>query len=250
MPGDAANQTDPMASSPKPGQRVLMALRKRIAAGELKPGVRIAEIPTAAALGVSRMPVRTALRVLAEEGLVEKCGARGYAPRDLSAFNVEGAVRVRGALEGLAACQAAEQGLTPRQVKVLAGCLAEGDDLLAGVSLGPAHAERFAELNRIFHRTIIEASGNPAIEIALARVEALPFAAATAMALDLENPARELLHLRAAHAEHHLVFDALTARDPAAAQAAMSAHAMAATMNEQVFAQVARGRPQTAAAAG
>ena len=58
----------------KPGQHVIISLRRMIAEGSFRPGERIAEIATAEALGVSRMPVRTALRALEAEGLVEKLG--------------------------------------------------------------------------------------------------------------------------------------------------------------------------------
>lgn len=91
-----------------PGQRVLALLRQMIAEGSLAAGERIAEIPTAERLGVSRMPVRMAFRVLEQEGLLIRHGARGYAVRQLGEEELAGAVEVRGVLEGLAARQAAE----------------------------------------------------------------------------------------------------------------------------------------------
>lgn len=63
-----------MTAPMKPGQRVLFALRKMIVSGEIPDGARIAEIATAERFGVSRMPVRTALRTLEQEGLVAKLG--------------------------------------------------------------------------------------------------------------------------------------------------------------------------------
>ncbi|WP_323148927.1 GntR family transcriptional regulator, partial [Pseudomonas oryzihabitans] len=86
----------------KPGQRVLAALRQMILSGELTAGERLAEIPTAERFAVSRMPVRLALRTLAQEGLLERSGARGYQVRALTGADLEGAVEVRGVLEGLA----------------------------------------------------------------------------------------------------------------------------------------------------
>lgn len=79
---------------------MIVELRRLIAAGELRPGQRIAEIATAEALGVSRMPVRTALRALEHEGLVVKLGARGYAARSVSANDIRDAVQVRGFSKG------------------------------------------------------------------------------------------------------------------------------------------------------
>ncbi|MCS7556038.1 GntR family transcriptional regulator [Pseudomonas aeruginosa] len=95
----------------KPGQRVLAELRKLIASGELAAGERIVEIPTAERLQVSRMPVRIALRTLEQEGLLCKTG-RGYRVRAVTREDIAGAVEVRGVLEGLAARQAAERGLS------------------------------------------------------------------------------------------------------------------------------------------
>lgn len=51
----------------KPGQMVLVALRKMIASGELAADERLMEIPTADRFGVSRMPVRIAFRMLEQE---------------------------------------------------------------------------------------------------------------------------------------------------------------------------------------
>ena len=87
----------------KPGQRVLIALRKMIASGELAAGERIAEIPTAELLEVSRTPVRIAFRTLEQEGLLVKCAGRGYTVRAVSPADIAGAVEVRGVLEGQAA---------------------------------------------------------------------------------------------------------------------------------------------------
>ena len=117
-----------MAKTMKPGQRVIVALRKQIASGEIADGARIAEIATAAALNVSRMPVRTALRALEQEGLVVKLGARGYAARAPSPSQIQDAIEVRGVLEGLAARRLAEQGLNSDARRTIEQCLEQGDE--------------------------------------------------------------------------------------------------------------------------
>ena len=66
------------------GQQVLLKLRKMIISGELEGGARIAEIPTAELLGVSRQPVRIAFRLLEQEGLLIKNPTRGYTVREIS----------------------------------------------------------------------------------------------------------------------------------------------------------------------
>jgi GntR family transcriptional regulator of vanillate catabolism len=71
--------------------------------GELAPGERLAEAKLAEQLGVSRMPIRQALPVLAEEGLVVRAGQRGYAVRAHTRDESVEALHLRGALEGYAA---------------------------------------------------------------------------------------------------------------------------------------------------
>ncbi len=97
------------------GQQVLLKLRKMIISGELEGGARIAEIPTAELLGVSRQPVRIAFRLLEQEGLLIKNPTRGYTVREISEQLVHDALEVRGVLEGLAAKTLAEQGLSEEQ---------------------------------------------------------------------------------------------------------------------------------------
>lgn len=219
----------------KPGQWVIVSLRKMIASGELKRGERIAEIATAEALGVSRMPVRMALRALEQEGLVVKLGARGYAARGPSEIDIRGAIEVRGVLEGLAASHAAIRGLSPEHAATLRRCLQDGDALLDRDALDEAAIEAYHALNLTFHATLVEAAGNSAIVSALARNNGLPFASADALALDLSDPRGELLHLRAAHAQHHEVLEALLAGDAVAAERVMRDHALAAIRNAKVF---------------
>ncbi|MFP3449034.1 GntR family transcriptional regulator, partial [Pseudomonas sp. SIMBA_067] len=87
------------------------------------------EIPTAQRFGVSRMPVRMAFRTLEQEGLLVPFGGRGYQVRSVSPSDIAGAVEVRGVLEGLAARQAAERGLSDDARRALERCLVEGDQL-------------------------------------------------------------------------------------------------------------------------
>lgn len=210
----------------KPGQRVLAELRKLIASGELAAGERIVEIPTAERLQVSRMPVRIALRTLEQEGLLCKTG-RGYRVRAVTREDIAGAVEVRGVLEGLAARQAAERGLSAEARATLEECLAEGDRLFANGQVLLEELERYQRMNMRFHRTIIEASGNPAIAVALARNDHLPFASVSALAVDRDNLEQEFRRFNFAYMQHHAVVDALVNGQGARAEAIMREHANA-----------------------
>ncbi|ESQ89397.1 GntR family transcriptional regulator [Asticcacaulis sp. AC460] len=211
----------------KPGAQVLVTLRQKIASGELPGGTRLAEIPTAEALGVSRMPVRMALRVLAEEGLLVKAGARGYTVRSVTLDDIIAAVEVRGVLEGLAALRAAERGLDPVSEATFRACLAAGDALFAKGYLIETDIAAYEDLNIRFHDTLLAVGGSQAIREALARNDHLPFASVKALAVDKQQLAREFRRLNYAHMQHHAVYDALMRGQGARAEAIMREHANA-----------------------
>lgn len=219
----------------KPGQRVIVALRKMIASGELADGVRIAEIATAERLGVSRMPVRTALRTLEQEGLVIKLGARGYAARGPTATQIDGAIEVRGVLEGLAAKIVASRPIAPDFAKRLKACLQIGDALFAKGHLEEGDLECFYSYNLAFHDLLVNGSANQAIAIALSRNNHLPFASAAALALDWDDLESEYHHLLAAHHQHLAVSAAILAGKADEAEHLMRHHARASVGNRSVF---------------
>lgn len=220
----------------KPGQHVLITLRRMIASGELAAGERVAEIPTAEALGVSRMPVRIAFRTLEQEGLLVKTGARGYTVRELGANVIADAVEVRGVLEGLAARQAAEKGVSDQRLAVLRECLEEGDRLFEKGFVTEEDLEAYYDLNVRFHQEIIEASGNEAVAAALARNESLPFASVRALAVDSQDMRNEYRRFNFAHMQHHAVFDAISNGQGARAEAVMREHANATLRYAEIFA--------------
>ncbi len=212
----------------KPGQRVLFALRKMIVSGEIPDGTRIAEIGTAERFGVSRMPVRTALRTLEQEGLVVRLGRRGYAARGPTPSQIDDAIEVRGVLEGLAVRLIASRPIAPGFVRRLRAVLAEGDALFAGDGFAPEDVDRFYSYNLAFHDLLLDASGNRAIGVALSRNNHLPLASAAALALDWDDLTNVHHSLRAAHEEHLAVADAILAGRADDAEQHMRRHARAA----------------------
>ncbi|WP_407316288.1 GntR family transcriptional regulator [Pseudomonas sp. nanlin1] len=219
----------------KPGQRVLVSLRKMIASGELSAGERLFEVSTADLLGVSRTPVRIAFRTLEQEGLLVRFGARGYQVRSVDAHDIAGAIEVRGVLEGLAARQAAERGLSGQAIEQLRECLDQGDALFEKGFVSEADLALYHDLNMRFHQVIIDASGNPAISSALARNAHLPFASVSALAVDCENLSREYRRFNYAHLQHHSVVDALVHGQGARAEAIMREHANATLRYAEIF---------------
>lgn len=129
-------------------------IRSRILDGKLRPGERLVEDRLSAELGVSRVPVREALRVLSTEGLVRLEPNRGASVADVSAETVADLVEVRTLLEALNARLAARRH-DPQIVAALQDTLKRGN--AAAQSASP---DRLARLNGEFHERLAEASHN------------------------------------------------------------------------------------------
>lgn len=223
---------EPQAASSTP---VVATLRQLIVSGRLAAGERLAEIPVADSLGVSRTPVRLAFRALEQEGLLEKAGKRGYVVRRFSEADVRTAIEVRGTLEGLAARHLAERGLTDAVRATLAECIAEGHAVLARGHLVEDDIERWSRLNQRFHDAIVQAHDSHVIADAIARNNHLPFASADSIALDRDALPAEYEKLRIAQVQHQLVFDALQQRESARVEMLMREHAWVGFRYGQLF---------------
>jgi GntR family transcriptional regulator, vanillate catabolism transcriptional regulator len=224
---------DPMKSGG--GAGVVAALRQLIIQGELRAGERVAEIPLAERLGVSRTPVRLAFRTLEQEGLLQKVGKRGLLVREFSEADVLCAIEVRGALEGLAARRLAEQGLPAEVRGQLLSSLEEGARLLAGGGLDESAVDAWSRLNERFHHAIVEAGGGRVIADAIARNNHLPFASADSLVIDRAALDKEYRKLSVAQMHHQLVFDALERRESARAESLMREHACVALHYARLF---------------
>ncbi len=216
---------DPIEDTGSGSASVVAVLRQRLIGGHYPAGTRLAEIPVAQALGVSRTPVRLAFRTLEQEGLLEKAGARGFVVRAFSEADVWCAVEVRGVLEGLAARRLAERGLSDEQRRLLQGWLDEGERVLAAGRLDEVAIAAWSRLNEAFHRTIVEGTDSRVIADAIARNNHLPFASADSIVIDTGALDREYQKLRLAQMQHLLVFDALSAREGARVEMLMREHA-------------------------
>ncbi len=133
---------------------VFNTLRQAILKGELKPGERLMEIQLAKRLGVSRTPVREAIRKLELEGLVLMIPRKGAEVAEITVKDLEDVLQVRTALEELAVKDACDN-ITDSQLQELKraneefGRALEGDNLIA---CGKADME--------FHEIIYDATNN------------------------------------------------------------------------------------------
>lgn len=204
---------------------VVAALRKRILDGHYSAGERMAEIPVAQALGVSRTPVRLAFRTLEQEGLLQKVGKRALAVRRFSPADVQCAIEVRGVLEGLAARMLAERGLDTETRATLLDCLRQGEAIIAVERLSEAGIGAWSEVNARFHAAIVDADERRVIADAIARNNHLPFASADSIIIDRSDLARAHQRLRIAQLHHRLVFNALESGEVARVEMLMREHA-------------------------
>ena len=129
-------------------------LRHKIITKQLKPGQRLPEVSIAVQMGVSRTPVREALRRLGTEGLVNiipNSGARLAAP---TPREIEDTFLVREQLESLAIRLAAER-IDDRHLRRLEEAMIE-----EARAIDEKELEAYLEVNESFHTTIADASGN------------------------------------------------------------------------------------------
>jgi len=129
-------------------------IRGRILDGTLKPGERLVEDRLSAELGVSRVPVREALRGLSAEGLVTLLPRRGATVVEVTPESVAELVEVRALLEGLNAKLAAQRH-DPEIIEQLKDTLAHGNE-----AAKTGTAEELAHLNAEFHERLAVASRN------------------------------------------------------------------------------------------
>ncbi|WP_018467327.1 GntR family transcriptional regulator [Calidithermus timidus] len=145
----ATNPSRPPATSP---DRVAQQLRERILGGQYPGGTTLRQEELAEEMGVSRMPVREALRQLAAEGLLVLQPHRGAVVAELSIAELEEIYEMRAVLEPLALRLA-----IPRLGK---GQLGEAEDALD--EAGREHdGQRLSELNWKFHAALYRPANRP-----------------------------------------------------------------------------------------
>lgn len=192
-------------------QRVAEELRHRIVVGDLPPGAHLPERETSAELGVSRTPLREALRILANEGLVEIRPARSPVVANPSVDDLDKMFAVLRALEALAGEQACLNA-SDAEIDAIATVHAR----LRALAGGSPPAE-FFETDMAFHSGIVAATGNAALIKTHAEYNARLRRARFLVSRVATDRAR-IIH------EHGEVLNALVARDTRWAAAMLDTH--------------------------
>jgi DNA-binding GntR family transcriptional regulator len=206
-------------ASREPGRRnkdagtldVYRRLREGIITGRFVPNERLVEANLSKALGAGRTAVRAALVRLDQEGLVTREHNRGARVRLVSDFEALQIEEVRAALERLLARQAAAKA-SAADIRELRHVLV---DMRKRYASGDAIG--YSELNPKFHQLIWAAARNPTAGrlVGTLKSQSLRFQYQTML-----RPGRTERSLR----EHELIFSAIVAHDPEAADAAMRDH--------------------------
>ncbi len=182
-------------------------LLDEIARGDLLPGARLRETELAERLGISRTPVREAIRQLEADGLVTHIPRQGATIRQLDYPEVMELYEMRAVLEGTAARLAAR-----------AASEMELDELEAlNTEMAAASGQEANILNRQFHMTLLDAAKNRYLIKSVQSLQKTLLIIGRSTLMDAGRAADAV-------AEHALVLEALRARDGAQAEALMRDH--------------------------
>jgi len=135
-------------------QKVYRALKMEIIKGSLKPGTKPSEGKIAEQLGVSRTPVREALKQLAVEGFVKTNPNLGVVVVEFSLEDIREVLQVRKVLEGLATSIAAKK-INKAEIKKLEKIIEQ-----MSISINNNDLLAYSDLNGEFHNLILKVCGN------------------------------------------------------------------------------------------
>lgn len=206
---------------------VLEALREAIVNGVLIPGERLMEIQLAEEMGVSRTPVREAIRKLELEGFVVMIPRKGAYVAGVSFKDVKDVFEIRAALEGLAAGLAAEK-VTQEEIEQMERALHYERE--------PDTLEEMVQSDTDFHALLYKASRNERLITILANLrEQIQRFRTTSLAV----PGR----VKNAIQEHRAMVDAIARHDVEDAQSLASTHIEnAANIMYDALREIARGK--------
>jgi len=192
-------------------EEVADQLRVRIFAHELAPGTWIDEQTLAKEFGISRTPLREAIKVLAAEGLITMKLRRGAYVTEVNRGDLEQIFTILSLLEG----QAAKEAATKAQEKDLN----ELDDMHLRLEKAAAdrNLEQFFEVNVRFHERVISIANNPWLTDVIADLRKV-------LKLQRKDALSRTGRLQSSLSEHREILQALLKRDPIAAEQAMRTH--------------------------
>jgi DNA-binding GntR family transcriptional regulator len=198
--------------------RTYEAIRDAILSGQLKPGHRLKERDLAAQMQISTTPIKEALRMLQQEGLVVSLPRRGVAVSNLASVPILEIAAIRAALEGVA-CRLVAEKATDDQIADLHSQV----ELMESLTK-PLKIQDLIKANTDFHNKIYAMANNPYLSTMLETVRA---------------PDRHFRHkalakpgeVHTGFLEHKAVLEAIRARDGDSAERCMKDHILRTARN-------------------
>ncbi|NIA70977.1 GntR family transcriptional regulator [Pelagibius litoralis] len=206
----------------------------KILQGEIEPTQRLKDVEWAAKLGVSRTPVREAMRKMQQEGILIPLNQGGYEVRSVTMTDLQDLYRCRSALEVQAAREAAEH-FGPKVAKHFTGLIRMIDRALERKDLDLALA-----LNGDFHRDLIKQSGNVHLLGLYETIRKLTLFYRTTLLnrakADTDRKKTYARRFMAGNKEHRAIIKALTEQDGEKAASLMQSHMLRATehLNQEI----------------
>lgn len=211
--------------------RATLALREMLVQGRFRPGERIREVPLAAQLHVSRIPLHLALERLAHEGFLQIRPTRGFVVQGFSAEDIYDGIELRGLLEGAAARLAAERLKDARELEPMREAARGIMSLVRRHKLTIEAFSRYIELNATFHQALLDLSRSRMLRRAVEQACSLPFASPSAF-LNRQYISPELQELFLISADQHCaIVDAIEKREGMRAENLAREHARVARRN-------------------
>ncbi|WP_052401952.1 GntR family transcriptional regulator [Muricoccus aerilatus] len=204
---------------PNAAERAYQVIRDRILRGGFAPGAPLREEMLASEIGVSRTPVRDALRRLLADGLVESTRNQGSFVANLRPEELADEFELRALLEGHAARKAATR-ITPEELAEMEA-LAERMERVDPAA--EAGISAFSDLNGEFHAVLARASRSRRLEGMLRRLVAMP------LVLLKEYRLQQRVGIERSNRQHREILAALSAGNPEWAALATSAHIISTT---------------------
>ena len=178
---------------------VFQTLRGAILKGDLKPGERLMELQLASKLGVSRTPIREAIRMLEQEGLAVTIPRKGAEVAKMTEKDMEDVLEIRLSLEGLAVRLSCEK-ITPAALQELKVAMEDFE-----VKTRSGQFVEMAKADVKFHEILYKASNNPKLQ-------------------QLLNNLREDSIYPRLIEEHQKMYDALKSKDSKLAESYVERH--------------------------
>lgn len=201
----------------KGSERAYETLRQRLVGGQYKPGTQLKEEPLAREFGISRTPIRAALKRLVEDGLATADAGQGVHVAQWTEWDIEETFQLRMLLEPYAACLAAQRG-GEELVATLKASNRKMASAIEAVGRGDDQAiAQVQEANRMFHHALLDHSGSQRLRSMLDTMIDMPIIVRSFYLYEREELEQSLHH----HQDLTLAADA---RDGELARQVMQLH--------------------------